>query len=192
MRDPMVKLGEVLKQIDPELVGTPEQVATRFLARNPEFGDLISDELVDLITADVEPDYIWPFHSNKTIAQDREAIIKANEAHLNFLMHSWDALLAMKLGISVQILPQVQFLAIENGFKALQTRMEHMLSMETMAQTVQFTKELETHKADNQIRLDRAKVQNEMDKLWDEARRFFWQAYETLKLRKAEKDLGLE
>lgn len=183
MKGELVKFGQAMKEVDPELQGDPEALAIQFIAKNPEYADLISEEVRALIIADVEEDYIWPFHSAARKASDREANIRANAAHLKFLSDAHDFQQARRMGVPLQVLPQVVEASVHYLFQmAMETlrhsnkmkeqQASHALSTRTMDQTAQLTKDL-----------NRDAYQNKWDDLREEIARKFQQAKNVLELR---------
>jgi hypothetical protein len=148
-----------------------------YLGGRPDLWPVVSSRIHELATTPVEEVYFWPFHSAEKKARDRQANTAANLAQLRFLAEAVDTLEAARLGISVSVLPQAQLMMLQNQFNVFFSQLQHRMSMETLEQTARLTKLLEGSKNNNTMALERSRVQNEMDRLWDETNRKF----ETLK-----------
>jgi hypothetical protein len=178
MNDKLVRLGTVLQAIDPDLVGDPKTIAKSFLAKNPEYVDLISDEIRDILTRDTEESYIWPFHSVTSIEADRQAKIKSRMAQLDMLAKGYDLLEAMRLNVPVSVLGQAKLAVLSAQLTELAEESRHRRQLDadekrhewatdTLDQTARITKDLNDNDVQNQLLLLGDEIDRKLKELHD-------------------------
>lgn len=127
----LIRLGDALKQVVPNLSGDSLELALNFLVENPEFADLISEELRTLIAPDLEQTYIFP-RSVTTKEEHKRQKLQTIRERLQALAAINDLQIARKLGISVQVLPEIQRIMAQAQADAFKENVRHRNEQEAL------------------------------------------------------------